>query len=267
MVDVRGRIDLTRPNAARMYDYYLGGSANLAVDQQAADKAIAMIPQIVDGSRANRAFLRRAVRYFLDQGVRQFLDLGSGIPTAGHVHEIAHAADPTSRVAYVDMEPVAVAHTRRLLAGTANVGVAQADLRDPESVLAAPEVAELIDPSRPVAVLLIAVLHFVSDSDGPRELVRAYRRRFASGSYLALSHLTDHFDTPARMAEVAELYSRSSHPEFPRSWEQFTDLLDGCPPVPPGVVYTPQWRPDPGDPAWQRPELSGHFAAAVPARP
>lgn len=267
MGDVRARIDLTLPNAARMYDYYLGGSANLAVDRAAADRAITMIPQIVDGSRANRAFLRRAVRFCLDQGVRQFLDLGSGIPTAGHVHEIAHEVDPASRIVYVDMEPVAVAHTRRLLAGTPNVAVTQADLRAPDDVFATPEVAGMLDFSRPVAVLLIAVLHFVSDADRPRDLVATYRRACAPGSYLAVSHLTDHYDSPAKMAEVAELYSRSSHPEHPRSQEQFASLLGGYPVVPPGVVYTPQWRPEPDSRPWQQPALSGHFAAVAPTHP
>jgi hypothetical protein len=164
--------DLDKPNAARVYDYYLGGSHNFEVDRQMARRAMALWPELPVIMRANRAFLRRAVQFVAERGVTRFLDIGSGIPTFGAVHEIAREIAPEARVVYVDRDPVAVAHSRLLLTDDPLSQVVEADLRDPKDLLARPAVAELLRPGEPVAVLLVAVLHFVTDADDPEGLVR-----------------------------------------------------------------------------------------------
>ncbi|WP_406692286.1 SAM-dependent methyltransferase [Saccharopolyspora sp. ID03-671] len=239
-------LDVETPNAARMYDYYLGGSHNFASDREAAARAVQVTPTMIPGARANRAFLQRAVRFCLDAGIRQFLDLGSGIPTVGHVHEIAHAIDPSTRVAYVDIEPIAVAHTRRMLSDTSAVTVTQADLQDPQEVLKSPGVADLLDFSEPVAVLAVAVLHFVPDSKNPAGMLDAYCDAVAPGSFLAVSHITDHYDTPERVAEIDRLYSSTTNAARHRTFEDFTRLIGDRELVDPGAVYATDWRPDPG---------------------
>ncbi|NHD16046.1 MULTISPECIES: SAM-dependent methyltransferase [unclassified Actinopolyspora] len=237
-------IDVETPNAARMYDYYLGGSHNFAADRQAAERAVGITPTMIPGARGNRAFLQRAVRFCLEQGIRQFLDLGSGIPTVGHVHEIAHAQDPSARVAYVDNEHVAVAHTRQILEGVDTATITQADLRRPAEVLAAPGVAGLLDFEEPVAVLAAAVLHFIGDEEGPAEIVEAYRRAVAPGSYLVVSHITDHYDEPDRVEGISKLYRDTTHMANHRSVEEFTALLGDLELVEPGLVHATEWRPD-----------------------
>lgn len=243
---VGGDLDVETPNAARMYDYYLGGSHNFAPDRAAAARAVQVTPTMIPGARANRAFLQRAVRFCLDAGIRQFLDLGSGIPTVGHVHEIAHAVDPSTRVAYVDIEPIAVAHTKRMLSGSPAVTITQADLQDPQEVLNSPGVAELLDFSQPVAVLAVAVLHFVPDAKDPAAILDAYCRAVPSGSYLAVSHITDHYDTPEKVAEIDRLYSSTTNAARHRSFEEFTNLIGDRELVTPGAVYATDWRPEPG---------------------
>lgn len=243
---VGGDVDVETPNAARMYDYYLGGSHNFAQDRAAASRAVQVTPAMIPGARANRAFLQRVVRFCLDAGVRQFLDLGSGIPTVGHVHEIAHEVDPSTRVAYVDLEPVAVAHTHRMLSNAPSVSVTQADLRDPEQVLNAPGVAGLLDFSRPVAVLAVAVLHFIPDAEDAAGILDAYCRAVPSGSFLAVSHITDHYDTPEKVAEIDRLYSSTTNAARHRSYEEFTAMLGDRELVAPGAVYATDWRPEPG---------------------
>ena len=179
-----------RPNLARMYDYLLGGSRNFAADRDLADRMIINSPWVVAGARANRACLARMVRHcLLDLGITQFLDLGCGIPATGPVHEIAHALAPGARIAYVDHDPVVVAYARDLLVDEPTITVTHADLRDPPAVLSAPGVAGLLDLNEPVAVLMLAVLHFVADADDPAGLVACYRSALASGSALGLTHV------------------------------------------------------------------------------
>src|SRR4051812_3645423 len=160
-------IDITVPSVSRMYDYYLGGSHNFEVDREAARRAMEFMPGLPKVMQANRAFLRRAVRFAVGEGVTQFLDIGSGIPTFGNVHEVAQAAAPGARVVYVDHDPVAVAHSEAVLEGDEGAGVVAGDLRKPRDILASSEVGRLIDLNRPVALLLVAVLHFVEDADDP----------------------------------------------------------------------------------------------------
>jgi S-adenosyl methyltransferase len=255
-------IGLDRPNAARMYDYYLGGAHNFAVDRQMADRAIAAWPELPQIMRANRAFLRRAVRFLVDRGVRQFLDLGSGIPTAGNVHDVALAADPSCRVVYVDVDQVAVLQARALLSGHPQVTAVEADLRDPGSVLAHPEVRGQLDLTRPVAVMMVAVLHFVADPDDPARIVAGYRDRIAEGSYVAICHASDDAQ-PERAAEHRAVYARTPTPMTMRSRDQVEALFAGFELVEPGVVYMATWRPDDVDEGPERPALYPGYAGVA----
>lgn len=239
-------IDVSTPSPARIYDYWLGGTHNFAVDREVGRQAAEAMPTLRAAIWANRAFLRRVVTYLAtERGVDQFLDLGSGVPTAGNVHEVAQAANPEAKVVYVDIEPVAVAHGRRLLAGNDRATVIQADLRRPEDVLGHPEVTEVLDLSRPVAVLLIAVLHFIPDSDRPGEIVGAYLDRSAPGSFVALSHADDDKDLPAEQARMLEEYRKSTRVPFVhRGQNEVAAWLDGLELEPPGIVQTNEWHPD-----------------------
>jgi len=238
-------LDGERPNAARMYDYALGGRHNTAVDRAAADDAFARFPNARHVAATNRSFLRRAVRFAARLGVDQFLDLGSGIPTVGNVHEIAEEELTTARVVYVDVEPVAVAETERLLADAPRASAVRADLRDADVVLE--RARRLLDFSRPVALLAVAALHYLGrDEDVPGLLAR-YRAELASGSLLAISHTTDEHD-PEGSARIRELLERTSTPATHRSRAEVAALFAGTELVEPGVVWTPEWRPDMPDP-------------------
>jgi SAM-dependent methyltransferase len=242
MSDSTAGLDLSSPNAARMYDYYLGGASNFAVDREAAERFLQVVPTARQWAYANRGFLVRAVRYMAESGIDQFLDLGSGIPTAEHVHEIARRTHPHARVAYVDNEPVAVIHAERLLDGVEGVTITQADMREPGEVLSAPGVAELLDFTRPVGVLAVAILHFVGD--GAQEILRGYRAACAPGSYLAVSHLSRVDLTDEQMTGGHAVYNRSTTPATFRTRDQITDLFAGYEVVAPGVVLLPDWHPD-----------------------
>jgi hypothetical protein len=235
--------DVTRPNAARMYDYFLGGAHNLAIDRELADQTIAIMPGIVSTARANRAFLQRAVRYCMKAGIRQYLDLGSGIPTVGHVHEVAHRIDRAARVAYVDIEPVAVAQTKRILADIPTATVTKADITDPKEVLAAPGVAELIDFSQPVAVVACAVFHFVPDEADPAGVLRAYRDHASQGSAVVFSHGATSL-SPEQGEQLYTLYRQTTQPGHRRTREDIEAMLAGWDLVEPGLVDATAWRPE-----------------------
>lgn len=243
-----------------MYDFLLGGKDNYAADRAAAEAIIEVNPVVSACVRANRAFLRRAVRYLVAQGITQFLDLGSGIPTVGNVHEEAAAADPSCRVVYVDVDPVAVAHSRLLLQGTHNAAVIHADARDVDFVLNAAETRALLDLSKPVAVMMVALLHFVPDADDPAGLVARYRAAMSPGSYLAVSHATVD-GVGELMREHERIYQRSATPIFARTHAQVKALFDGFDVVEPGVVFLPLWRPDPEEPPVDQPERFSGYAA------
>jgi hypothetical protein len=182
-------IDITKANIARVYDYWLGGSHNFRADQDVARAMIAVDPNIRAMMRANRAFLGRAVRYLAREGgIRQFLDIGSGIPTEQNVHEVAQAAAPGTRIVYVDNDEVAVAHSRLMLEDNPDATVIQADLREPDKILADPETQLLIDFTQPVALLLLAVLHFVPDMANPAQILATLRDAVPPGSYLVICH-------------------------------------------------------------------------------
>ncbi|WP_319458757.1 SAM-dependent methyltransferase [Micromonospora sp. RTP1Z1] len=243
-------IDIERPSVARMYDYYLGGSHNFAADRAAARAMVEAVPEAPLMAQANRAFLRRAVQFLADAGVRQFLDIGSGIPTVGNVHEIAQRIDPASRVIYVDVDPVAVAHSREILNGNDRTTVIQEDLRRPAAILAHPEVTKLLDFSQPVAVMIVAVLHFIPYQDRPEEILRTLRAALAPGSYLVMSQASDdgRGETGER-AEAERVYRRTDNQLWIRSRSELTALFDGFELVDPGVVWVPQWRPESPDQA------------------
>jgi len=236
-------VDLERPNAARVYDYYLGGAHNVAADRDLARAVIAEAPEVIDIVRYNRRFLRRSVEFLARSGIRQFLDLGSGIPTAGNVHEVVQNIDPSCRVVYVDNEWVAVAHSQLLLHGVANATVIQQDLRDVDAVVNAPETQRMLDFDQPIAVLMYAVLHYMPDGENPGGIVAAYRELSAPGSYLAISHAA--FDpSEERLVKAKNLYRNSTTPLCMRTADEIRGLLRGYELVEPGLVYTQAWRPD-----------------------
>ncbi|MEV6953611.1 SAM-dependent methyltransferase [Streptomyces sp. NPDC051183] len=244
-------IDISVPSVSRIYDYYLGGSHNFEVDRQAARRAMEFMPGLPKIMQANRAFMRRAVRHAVAEGVTQFLDIGSGIPTFGNVHEIAQAASPEARVVYVDHDPVAVAHSQAVLAGDDRTAVVAADLRKPRDILTAPEAARLLDFDRPVALMLVAVLHFLEDADDPYALVAELRDALAPGSMLILTHAS--YEGIPLSEDVAGgavgVYRDIRNPLVMRTGEQITRFFDGFELIEPGVVAMPNWRPDgPEDP-------------------
>ena len=239
-------IDLEAPSTARMYDFYLGGSHNFAADRRLAEEALKAWPETPYMCRANRAFLRRAVTFLAEQGVDQFLDLGSGIPTAGNVHEIAQAVRPEARTVYVDSDAVAYAHGRALLKDDPQSTYLQADLRDPEAVLSSPEVTGLLDLDRPVGVLMLMTLHFVPDTDDPRAIVAAYREAVAPGSYFIFSHGTNEY-RPADTGGITKVYAQASHGIVPRDRTRIAELAVGWDLLDPGLVDVILWRPDPAE--------------------
>jgi SAM-dependent methyltransferase len=251
-------IDLSRPSAARVYDYFLGGAHNFEIDRQLAEQIASMTPNLADTMRAGRAFLRRAVRVLLTEGIDQFLDIGSGIPTVGNVHEVAQAVNPLARVVYVDIDPVAVAHSRSILEGNELAGVIHADLRDPEQILTEAQQMGLIDLSRPVAILLAGVVHFIPDSDKPGEILATLRDATAPGSYLVISHSTFE-DQPQEMLDAQRLSARTATEITLRSRADIVSFFGDFTIIEPGVVHMPLWRPDAPSDVDDNPQRFGAF--------
>ncbi|WP_030756393.1 MULTISPECIES: SAM-dependent methyltransferase [unclassified Streptomyces] len=239
-------IDISVPSVSRIYDYYLGGSHNFEVDRQTARRAMEFMPGLPKIMQANRAFMRRAVRHAVAEGVTQFLDIGSGIPTFGNVHEIAQAASPQARVVYVDHDPVAVAHSRAVLTGDDHSDIVAADLRKPKEILAAPEVGRLLDLGRPVALLLVAVLHFLEETDDPYAAVAELRDALAPGSLLILTHASYEGIplTQETAAGTVGVYRDMRNPLVMRTRDQISGFFDGFEMLEPGLVSMPDWRPD-----------------------
>jgi hypothetical protein len=241
-------LDTEHANAARMYDYFLGGFHNFEADRRAARAAEAARPGVQATARANRSFLWRAVRYLAEEcGISQFLDLGSGVPTVGNVHEVAQRINPEARVVYVDNEPVAVQASRKLLEGNPNATIIAADLLDPDVVLDHPETRRLLDLDKPLAVMLVSVLHFVPDQETAVAVTRRYIDAMASGSYLTISHFSDPAlvgADPARVEAASDVYRTTTNPATWRTREQIEELFTGVEMVPPGVVHIIEWRAD-----------------------
>jgi hypothetical protein len=237
--------DTSVAHLARIYDYWLGGKDNFAADREAAEQAIAANPGIVNDARGNRAFLARAVRFLaVECGIRQFLDIGTGIPTGDNTHEVAQAAAPESRIVYVDNDPIVLAHARALLTSNAKgaTDYIDADLRDTSAILE--RAGRLLDFSRPVAVMLVAILHMIPDSDEPYGIVQQLMDAMPAGSYLTISHAASDI-RPEAMAEMGRrLNARlGSARGTPRNREQVTRFFDGLELAGPGVVQPHQWRP------------------------
>jgi len=238
-------VDVTVPNAARIYDYALGGVHNFAVDREFWHQTEKLMPDAGLVGQANRAFLGRAVRHLAGLGVRQFLDIGSGIPTLGNVHEAAGEVDPGARVMYVDIDPIAVQQSRAILGDHPRASVIRGDLRHPDEILNHPEVQRLLDFSEPVAVLTVAVLHFIPDADDPAGIVRRIGESLVSGSYLVLSHFAPDEQQRAAQEDAARMYEQTPTPVLMRDRAQIAALLDPFVPVEPGVVIASDWHPDP----------------------
>jgi SAM-dependent methyltransferase len=237
-------VDTKRANVARVYDYWLGGSHNFLADQDAARALLAVEPNLRAGARANRAFLGRAVRFLAANGIRQFLDIGSGIPTERNVHEVAQQASPGAHVVYADIDEVAVAHSRAILTGNPGASVIQADLREPQKILANDTVGGLIDFRQPTGLLLNLVVHFIDDAEDPWQIMATLRDALAPGSYLVLGHGTN--EAKPAVAQAAEkVYNRSITTSIHvRSRADILRFFDGFDLVDPGLVYIPEWRPD-----------------------
>ncbi len=238
-----GVYDPSTPNPARIYDYLLGGKDWFPADEAAAKELLALVPEAHAGARENRAFLGRVVRYLArEAGIRQFLDVGTGMPTQGNVHEVAHGVAPNARVVYVDNDPVVHVHANALLAEETTTAVL-ADLRQPYRILQHPKTRALLDFTRPLAVLLVAVLHFIEDADGPGEVVACFRDAMPPGSFLVVSHATGDF-RPEIAGKVTAVYERAAAPLVLRSRAQVAAFFHGFELVPPGLVQPAAWRPD-----------------------
>jgi S-adenosyl methyltransferase len=243
---VESHINPNVPTIARVYDYWLGGKDNFAVDRELAERFVQADPMAIAGVRSNRAFLQRAVRFLAgDVGIRQFLDVGTGIPTANNTHEVAQAIDPECRVVYVDNDPMVLAHARALLRSvSAPTDYIDADAQDTSGIIAG--AAGTLDFSQPVAVMLIGLLHCIPDADDPYRIVAALMRAVPPGSYLTISHPASDIHSSA-MAEGAAVMNKSLlNPVTFRPYEQVVPFFDGLDLVEPGIVPTTQWRPDRG---------------------
>jgi SAM-dependent methyltransferase len=247
-------IDVTVPSVARMYDFYLGGKDNYAADREAAEQILQLMPDLPKGAQANRRFLAKAVRHLAaDAGITQFLDLGAGLPTQENVHEVALSVNPGARIVYVDKDPVVCAHGRALTHAPHNVGVIQADLRDPETILEHETTRALLDFDQPIAIIMVAILHFVADSDGLPDIMARYRDALAPGSHLVISHGTE--DLAGHLREEADqaksIYDRTGNSVRLRSHREILDLFKGYELLGPGVTWLTHWDPD--APATPRP--------------
>ena len=255
--DAFSDIDVNRPSAARVYDYFLGGAHNFAVDRELAAQIQAMSPNIGDTMRANRRFLRRAVEHLAGEaGMRQFLDLGSGIPTVGNVHEVAQAIAPDSRVVYVDIDPVAVAHSQVILRDNELAAVLRADLREVDRILKEAAATGLIDFAEPVAVLAAGILHFIPDSDEPVDTMRRFGDALVPGSHLLVSHGTMD-GQPEEVRRAVSMSTRTSTEAFARTHAEIVAMFAGFTLLEPGLVLLPDWRPEPGG----EPDVRSHIGA------
>jgi hypothetical protein len=237
-------LDIHTPNVARVYDVLLGGKDNFVADRRAAARLLEAVPGAAVAARENRAFLGRAVRFLAEEaGIRQFLDIGPGLPSARAVHEIVRGCVPMAHVVYADYDPVVVRHAEALLGGSLTADVVRADLRQPWDLFARPAVRTLINLAEPVAILLVAVLHFVEDHEDPWAVVNCYKDMMAPGSYLVVSHVTaDHLSAEATRQAQA-VYDGASAPGVPRTREQVAGFFAGLDMVPPGLVDLSAWRP------------------------
>jgi O-methyltransferase involved in polyketide biosynthesis len=240
---INAHLDSGLSNVARIYDALLGGKDNYASDREAARRLMEAVPDAERAARDNRAFLGRAVHFLAaEAGIGQFLDIGTGLPTRGNVHEIARSVNPDTRVVYCDYDPIVVAHARALLADTPDVQAVEADVRYPRHMLTLPMVRDLIDFTRPVAVLLVAVLHFVPDSDGPWSAVKCIVDHLAPGSYLVVSHVTGDEIPDDAVSRAREIYAGALVQGAARSRAEIARFFDGASLIEPGLIDVAAWR-------------------------
>jgi hypothetical protein len=239
-------VDVTTPSPARIYDYYLGGKDNFPMDREVAEQALSVVPEGRELAQANRRFLTRAVTHLAADSIDQFIDLGTGIPTSPSVHEMARLVNRNARVAYVDNDQQVVVHNRALLAGGESITAVAGDVRYPAEILDDPGVCEVIDFSRPVGVLFVAVLHFVTDAEDPWDSVAYFRDRMAPGSYLVVSHVTSDGSDPDAVNAIRKVYGSAAAPAVFRSARRIGDFFDGFRLEYPGIVDISEWRPLPG---------------------
>ena len=239
-------IDTSVPHPARRYNYWLGGKDNFAADRESGDAIAAAFPVVVELARANRAFLRRAVRFVAESGVRQFLDIGTGLPAPDNTHEVAQRVAPESRVVYVDNDPIVLVHARALMEGDPRGRTAylEADLRDPEAILAHPALRGTLDLTRPVGLLLVAILHFVHDDKQAADVVARLLGALPSGSYLVLSHGTMDLSSPAGVAAYEKMFAAGGTDVRARTGQAVAGWFDGLEIVEPGIVPVSDWRPE-----------------------
>jgi hypothetical protein len=241
------------PNEARVLDYLLGGKDNFAADRAAAEQAIAVAPELPMMALESRKFLGRAVRFLTDQGIRQFVDIGCGLPTQNNAHEVAQAAAPDSRVVYADIDPVVVAHASAILAGDERTGVIQADMREPDRLLAHPDLRRLIDLDEPVAILLVSAFTTISDDEVPRDIVARLREAIAPASWMVISHpISD--SRPQVTEQIAAMYrdkdlSGAPRRENIRRRAEVEPYFDKLELAEPGIVHLPACRPGPAGPS------------------
>ncbi|MFF4489510.1 SAM-dependent methyltransferase [Streptomyces sp. NPDC001544] len=247
------RVDTSRPHPARVYDWWLGGKDNYPVDEELARKILAVDPAAVRGARANRRFMHRATRVVAEAGLRQFLDIGTGIPTEPNLHQVAQRVAPECRIVYADNDPIVLRHAEALLHGSAegSTDYVHADVRDPDTILRL--AGDLLDFSRPVALSLVALTHYLGDAadgDDVHGLLKRYVDALAPGSYLILSQVTPDLN-PEAIEKAAGLFRRSGTPFHPRSLAEFSRFFEGLDLLGPGVIPVTGWRPDPEDVAAQ----------------
>ncbi|GGM62937.1 hypothetical protein GCM10010106_06100 [Thermopolyspora flexuosa] len=233
-------IDISKPHVARIYDYFLGGKNNYAADREMAEQVLKVFPEAPIGARINRRFLIETVRWLVQEaGIRQFLDIGSGLPTQQNVHEVAQAIDKDARVVYIDNDPLVRVHADVLLATNPNTIVLEGDLRDPQALLNRPELREHLDFSQPIALLLVAVLHFIEDTQQAYDIVKTLCDALPSGSYLAIVHTLKE----ETMDQASAIYRRASLSGHPRTEEEIRGFFAGLTPVGRGLVRMADWTP------------------------
>ncbi|WP_207944611.1 SAM-dependent methyltransferase [Actinomadura rubrisoli] len=240
-------IDPTKAHPSRRYNYWLGGKDNFAVDRESAEMVASAFPTVGLAARENRAFLKRVVGYLAGEaGIGQFLDIGTGLPSAGNVHEVAQAIEPTSRIVYVDNDQVVLVHARALLtsAPEGRTAYIEADLRDPDRILADPDLRRTLDMTRPVALMLVATMHFIVDEDDPYGIFARLVSALPSGSHVVMTHATSDHLTPEQYAVSEEANKRSGVPFRLRGSDEFARFFGGLELLPPGITSVVEWRPD-----------------------
>jgi S-adenosyl methyltransferase len=260
------RFDTTVPHPARRYDYWLGGKDNFAADRESADAIAAAYPEVRIAAMENRWFLHRAVRFLAEQaGIRQFLDIGTGIPTSPNVHEIGQAVDPSTRIVYVDNDPIVLAHARALLTSTPEGRTAylDADLRQPDDILSDPELRDTLDLTRPVGLMMVAILHFILDDRDPYGVVTRLVDAMPPGSYLVLSHVTYDFMPATTVAELNAANAARNVEFRPRSREEFARFFQGLELVAPGIVSVADWRAEDAPQPRPSAEITGVYGAVA----